>query len=165
MTFRILSVATIVAALGSMAALGTPRVMPNAGARSAMSPVTYVATMKSSSEVPANASKGTGTATFSLDDTHLSFKITVAGLSGPATGAHIHVGAAGAAGGVVHGFTVNAVADGTVAEGTIDLKMHVSPTVSGDSLKVLLNNGNAYVNVHTAANPGGEIRGQLLVKK
>jgi len=31
-----------------------------------------------------------------------------------------------------------------------------------DSLAVLLRNGNAYVNVHTAANPNGEIRGQIV---
>jgi hypothetical protein len=30
-----------------------------------------------------------------------------------------------------------------------------------DSLLVLLRNGNAYINIHTAANPDGEIRGQI----
>ena len=35
-------------------------------------------------------------------------------------------------------------------------------TISNDSLDVLMRTGNAYVNLHTAANPGGEIRGQLL---
>jgi hypothetical protein len=34
--------------------------------------------------------------------------------------------------------------------------------VSGDSLVVLLTNGRAYVDIHTAANPGGEIRGQAF---
>jgi len=34
--------------------------------------------------------------------------------------------------------------------------------VKYDSLLVLLRNGQAYVNVHTTANPGGEIRGQLV---
>jgi hypothetical protein len=33
--------------------------------------------------------------------------------------------------------------------------------VSLDSLRVLFNNGNAYTNVHTTANPGGEIRDQV----
>jgi hypothetical protein len=34
--------------------------------------------------------------------------------------------------------------------------------VSGDSLLVLLNNGNAYVNIHTQNRTGGEIRGQII---
>ncbi len=56
---------------------------------------------------------------------------------------------------------VKPVASGTVAEGSIDLTKDVSPGISGDSLKALLNNGNAYVNVHTAAHVPGEIRGQV----
>ena len=80
------------------------------------------------------------------------------GLSGPATAAHIHVGAMGVAGPPVYKFTVEKVTNGTVAQGTIDLTKNVSMGVSGDSLKVLLANGNAYVNVHTAAHGDGEIR-------
>ena len=59
-------------------------------------------------------------------------------------------------------FEINKVGSGKLAEGDIDLSKAASSTVSGDSLKVLLNNGAAYINVHTAAHPGGEIRGQIV---
>jgi hypothetical protein len=51
-----------------------------------------------------------------------------------------------------------------VASGTIDLNQPISngsSSISGDSLLTLLNAGLLYTNVHTAANPGGEIRGQI----
>lgn len=124
-------------------------------------PVTYVAHMDGANETPANKTTGTGTATFVLNGTRLRFTVTVHGLTGPATMAHIHLGKAGASGPPVYGFTIKHVAGGTLAQGYINLAKDVSKGVSGDSLKTLLNNGSAYVNVHTAANPGGEIRGQI----
>jgi hypothetical protein len=88
--------------------------------------------------------------------------VTVGGLSGPATAAHIHVGAPGMAGPPVLTLTVKSVADGMVADDSVDLMKGASTGVSGDSLRTLLANGNAYVNVHTAKYPGGEIRGQVV---
>jgi hypothetical protein len=49
--------------------------------------------------------------------------------------------------------------NGIVARGSITNANNAG--VSLDSLRVLFNNGNAYVNVHTAVNPGGEIRDQV----
>jgi Cu/Zn superoxide dismutase len=123
--------------------------------------VKYTARMTGAKETPANTVKGTGSATFTLTGNELHYTVTVHGLSGPATAAHIHVGKAGASGPPVYVFHINKVADGTLAEGSADLSKEVGKGVSGDSLKVLLNNGSAYVNVHTAAHPGGEIRGQV----
>ncbi|CAN5133265.1 hypothetical protein BH09GEM1_BH09GEM1_13880 [soil metagenome] len=128
--------------------------------------VTYTSQLSAANEKPnPNASTATGTATYSLKGNTLSFVVTVNGLTGPATASHIHVGAASAAGGVIVPFVTGSVQSGNVTAGTIDLSTTVSngtSTITGDSLKVLLNNGNAYTNVHTAANPGGEIRGQIV---
>ena len=128
--------------------------------------VTYTSTMSAANEKPSpNASTATGTATYTLKGNTLSFVVTVSGLTGPATASHIHVGAASVAGAVIVPFVTGSVQSGNVASGTIDLSSTISngtSTISGDSLKVLLNNGNAYTNVHTAANGGGEIRGQIV---
>ncbi len=128
-------------------------------------PITYVANMTGASETPANSVTGTGTATLVLTGTRLRYSVTVLGLSGPATAAHIHLGKVGASGPPVYSFKIKHVAAGTLAQGYIDLTKEVSKGVSGDSLKTLLANGSAYVNVHTAAHPAGEIRGQVELKK
>ena len=62
-------------------------------------------------------------------------------------------------------YVTASVATGNVTAGTIDLTQPVangSTSITGDSLKVLLNNGGAYTNVHTSQFPGGEIRGQII---
>jgi Cu/Zn superoxide dismutase len=123
--------------------------------------VKYMAKMNGATETPPNTEKATGTATLTLAGNQLRYMITVQGLSGPATAAHIHLGKVGISGPPVYTFTIKKIADGTLAEGSVDLTKDVSKGVSGDSLKVLLSNGNAYVNVHTAAHGAGEIRGQV----
>ncbi len=144
----------------SLVAIGAWSV-PVRPAPAAPQAIRYEAQMNGASETPPNTSTATGTATFVLDGNRLRYTVTVLGLSGPATMAHIHVGAKGASGPPAYGFEIKKVAAGTLAEGYIDLSKEVSKGVSGDSLKTLLANGNAYVNVHTAAHPGGEVRGQI----
>ena len=128
--------------------------------------VTYTSQLSAANEKPnANSSTATGLATYTLKGNSLSFVVTVYGLTGPATASHIHVGAASATGGVIVPFVTGSVQSGNLTAGTIDLSTTVSngtSTITGDSLKVLLNNGNAYTNVHTSANGGGEIRGQII---
>ncbi len=131
-------------------------------------PITYTASLNAANERQANPvnSTATGTATFVLagGDT-LMFTITAAGLTSNAIASHIHVGPTTASGPIVNPFApINAVMTGTVASGTIILSKLVvsSIQVSGDSLRKLLDNGNAYVNVHTNTNPAGEIRGQIV---
>ena len=77
---------------------------------------------------------------------------------------HVHIGAAGVLGSVIVPFTILAQS-GTVATGSIDLSRPITQgniTITGDSLRTLFENGTAYVNLHTAAFPGGEIRGQIV---
>ncbi|MEO8620919.1 MAG: CHRD domain-containing protein [bacterium] len=131
-----------------------------------MTPIIYTSTMNAANERPnPNASTATGSAVYTLTGNTLSFTVTVNGLSGPATASHIHVGSASVAGSVIVPFVTGQVASGNVTSGTIDLSTTISngtSTITGDSLKVLMNSGNAYTNVHTALNGGGEIRGQII---
>jgi hypothetical protein len=102
----------------------------------------------------------------------LSYSLSWTGLSGSITGAHIHgpSDANGVAGILVNfqalpaGSTNGTITTGAAgaASGNVDLKLAVTATVSGDSLRKLFDAGQLYVNVHTAANPGGEIRGQIV---
>jgi hypothetical protein len=127
--------------------------------------ILYLAQLSSANEVPAVAVPATGTATFVLTGKTLRYTVMVNGLSGNAAASHIHVGAAGTNGGIVYPFTASPVQIGQVAAGTIDLTQPVSngtTSISGDALITLLNSGTLYTNVHTAANAGGEIRGQII---
>jgi len=149
-----------IAAAGLAVACGGDPVGPQA--------TMYVAQMSSAKEVPAIQGGASGTATFTLTGKTLSYVVTVQGLSGNAAASHIHLGAAGTNGGIVVPFTAASVQSGQIASGTIDLTQPVSngtSSISGDSLLTLLNAGLLYTNVHTAANPGGEIRGQITASQ
>lgn len=126
----------------------------------------FTATLSGANESPANSSGGTGTATVSVNGSSGSYTVQYFNLSGNPTASHIHVGAPGAAtGAVVVPFgNLPAAGSGTFS-GTFtasDLKTNTTPPVTSlDDLAAQMKAGNAYVNIHTAANPGGEIRGTL----
>lgn len=131
----------------------------------------YRAELRGSNEVPANTSAATGRGTVTLTGNALTYQVDVANLSSRPVGAHIHVGPAGANGGVVLNFFTGGAASipdirtGTlVASTAIDLSAATVAglSISGDSLRRLITTGNAYVNVHTQTFPGGEVRAQLL---
>ena len=128
------------------------------GACSSMMPsnkTALSAKLSGANEVPANASAGTGMLEASLDkDTNvLSWTVTYAGLSGPVKAGHFHgPAAAGANAGVALGFT-----------GSVESPIKGSATLTAAQLADLMA-GKWYVNLHTAANPGGELRGQVMAK-
>ena len=109
------------------------------------------ADLKSSNEVPPVDSKGSGsvTATFDTASKQLSWKGSVTGLSGPATAAHFHSAESGKNGAVV---VPIAGADKGSFEGSATLT---------DAQAEELMAGKWYVNIHTAANKAGEVRGQV----
>ncbi|QWG14950.1 CHRD domain-containing protein [Bradyrhizobium sediminis] len=110
------------------------------------------ATLDGKAEVPATTSAGKGTADLDYDAAtkKLSWKLTYSGLSGPATAAHFHGPAAAGANGGVALAIPNAAA--SPVEGSATLT---------DAQAADLMAGKYYINIHTAANPAGEIRGQV----
>ena len=112
----------------------------------------YKVMLDAKSEVPPNASTATGTADVDYDPAtkKLTWTLTYSGLTGAATAAHFHgPGEPGKVAGVkvpIPGAT------SSPAEGSATL----TDEQAADFLA-----GKYYINVHTAANPGGEIRGQV----
>jgi hypothetical protein len=113
------------------------------------------ATLNGASENPANTSTGTGSLTGSYDASTktLSYNLTWTGLSGPATAAHFHGPAqAGTNAAVLVPITITNNAATGAGSGSVTIP---------DSVATFLSQGILYVNVHTTAKPGGEIRGQV----
>ncbi len=120
----------------------------------------FWAKLSGSAEVPAVSTAARGVATLSASANALDHLIVAYGLTG-ATAAHIHLGDAHENGPVVVGLFSGEpfTADGMISSGTTVSSGLVAGTMR-DLLDVM-SGGFAYVNVHTTANPGGEIRGQI----
>lgn len=113
----------------------------------------YKATLDAKSEVPPNASTATGSADIDYDPAtkKLSWKVTYSGLSGPPSAAHFHGPAEPGKNGGVAVPIPNIASSPTEGSATLT-----------DAQAADLASGKYYVNIHTAANPGGEIRGQVI---
>lgn len=112
---------------------------------------TYTATLAPGAGITSSG-KGTGTFVLDPETKTLNYTVQYEGLSGPAAAAHIHGPAdPGGSAGVVVPFASAA----SPITGTATLT---------DAQVAELQAGKYYVNVHTAANRGGEIRGQITLK-
>jgi len=129
----------------------------------------FTATLTGANEKPNPVSPaGTGTATFTLNEaeTSATWSITVSGMTSNIANAHIHLGNANIAGGVIvqllgaSPFPITGPA--ATWSGTITSSTSLLLGLSWSSLIDLIRNGDAYVNVHTLVNGSGEIRGQLV---
>ncbi len=119
--------------------------------------VVFTANLMGSQEVPAVTTTASGTGTFVLgaNGTQLAYNITINGIT--PTAAHFHNGPAGVAAGVVRDLAfTNGTATGVWSS------TEATQAFSDSMLSELLR-GRLYVNAHTSANPGGEIRGQVLM--
>jgi hypothetical protein len=120
---------------------------------------TITATMSGANEVPANTTTGSGTTTGTYNATKnlLTYSVSWTGLTGPATVGHFHSPAvAGANASPLVFFLLQNNGTAGTASGSATL----SDTQEADLLA-----GKFYSNIHTAANTGGEIRGQVAATK
>ena len=108
-------------------------------------------TLSGAEEVPPVTTKGSGSGTIAVkDDKSVSGSVTITGFT--ATAAHIHMAAAGRNGAVIVPLTKSS--DGNTWSVSAGAKLT-------DAQYEAYKAGNLYVNVHSAANKGGEVRGQL----
>ena len=112
--------------------------------------INWVANLSGAQEVPPNASLATGTGfgTYDTVTNLLSWTVIYAGMSGPLTGGHFHRAPVGVNGPII----VNIGTGASPIVGSIAIAESDEPSLLG---------GNVYINLHTAAYPGGEIRGQV----
>lgn len=127
------------------------------GLKSGQMVMTFKAHLTGSQETNPVETLATGEAIFKLskDGTMLSYKVIVANIEN-VTASHIHLAAVGVNGPIAvplyTGGLIEGKTNGILAEG-------VAP-VSQDLVDAVMA-GNTYVNVHTLAHPGGELRGQI----
>ena len=146
--FSLLSLTFLLAALSSSSARAT---------------TIFTTPLTAANEVPPTTSLGTGFAMITLENDNNTLDVTVSfsGLTGPATMAHIHCCTApGTNTGVVLPFTNFPAAN----QGSYTQSFLLSSNLSGITAAAFLSGvqgGMAYVNIHTAQFPGGEIRGFL----
>lgn len=146
-------------AAAAIVALGAAGLAGAAGTARTADTYRLQAVLTNKAEVPApkGATGGKGSFTglvtvMSKSGGKLSWRISFSGLTGAATAAHIHMGKAGQAGAVLVPLC------GPCKNGQSGTAPISAQAITAIKL------GKAYVNVHTAANQGGEIRGQLLAK-
>lgn len=110
------------------------------------------ASLNAAQEVPPNASTATGTGTLVVNPATRSASGSIAITGITATAAHIHLGATGVNGAIIVPLTNDGAGVWSVPANTV---------LSADQFKAY-KQGNLYFNAHSAASPGGEIRGQIL---
>jgi hypothetical protein len=145
-------------AFGGLAVAAASLTLALSGCGSTMQPsnmVAFTTQLRGANEVPPNASTGSGSvdAAFNKDTMQLKWKVNFNGMTGNPTAGHFHGPAAvGANSGVALGWA-NPITTG----------MEGSATLTAAQAADLMA-GKWYANIHTAANPGGELRGQMTVR-
>lgn len=132
---------------------------------------TLTAALSGADENPGINTGAFGSATVVVDMTArtVTYRVDVFNLPSGVTASHIHGGAPGTTGPVIVNFAPPVTASndfsysGTVPEGQFLLRPDIGLR-SGDDIFQSILGGNAYVNVHSSVNAGGEIRGRLTLK-
>ena len=113
----------------------------------------------SAQEVPTNTSTGTGsiTGTYNDETNILNYSVTWTGLTGNVNAAHFH-------GPALPGVSANVIVPFTIANNASTGNLSGTATLT-DAQETDFLAGKWYYNLHTTANPGGEIRGQVTAIK
>jgi hypothetical protein len=133
---------------------------------------TLTATLDGSEESPGINTGAFGSATITVDlgARTVSYRVDVFNLPSGVTASHIHVGAVGTTGPIIVNFAPPLTASndfsyaGTVPEAQFLMRAEQGIRSADDVFQAILG-GNTYVNVHSAVNPAGEIRGRLVLKQ
>ncbi|MFN8059488.1 MAG: CHRD domain-containing protein [Vicinamibacterales bacterium] len=151
----------LVAAAMVVAAATSPKMQTNK--------IVLTAQLEGGQEVPGIASGSVGNAVVTIDRAAgtISYEVNIYNLPTGIVASHIHAGSPGVAGPVILNFTVPAVGQsndfkisGSLTAGDVVARPAQGIGSFEDAI-VAIASGGTYVNVHTQANPGGEIRGQL----
>ncbi len=132
---------------------------------------TFVANLSPANEVPPKTTASSGTATFSVTGNQITLtSLTVQNIDS-VTASHIHLNVAGQNGGIAVPLLALSPPSGHIVSQTLVSNLAITQSmivglgsaapITTDSLLALFRSGGAYVNVHTRANPAGEIRGQI----
>ncbi len=135
---------------------------------------TLTATLTGAGETPApginTGAFGSATVVVDMTARTVTYSVTVYNLPSGVTASHIHAGAVGTPGPVVVSFApaLNSSNDFSFSGVVPDTAFALNPAIgirSADDMFQAILGGNSYVNVHSTVNPGGEIRGQLILKQ
>ena len=147
---------TFLAAAGALALAGceSDHQMAQTSPQMSASTANYTAQLSGAQEVPPTNTQGRGDAqvTFDKASKQLRWTVNYSGLTSNATAAHFHTAAQGANG---------PVAINIAPSGPPQSPITGMATLT-DAQAQALSAGQMYLNVHTPANPGGEIRGQVV---
>lgn len=128
---------------------------------------TFTVPLTTANETPpcagaGSAATGTATITIPADNSSVSVSASYSGLSGPAAAGHIHSGTSAAPGPVVLPFTGSLTSPFSATLTSADyVAASGAPPDFASFVTALKAGGAGYVNFHTAACPGGEIRGEI----
>jgi hypothetical protein len=139
-------------------------------------PTSFTAALDDANEFPnpvTTTTNATGTASFTVNaNGTISYTVSVNNTTSAVTACHIHAGEDNAAGPVIVTLcaanptsapltTLTQIATGTIQRGPNATTVGSSPIDIPTLLKMIVD-GDAYVNVHTSTNQGGEVRGQIV---
>ena len=126
-----------------------------------------VANLLGSNEIPPITSTAAGMAEFTPTNNSISYRVIIESIDGVTSG-HIHLGKPWENGKIIATlFNFNSPRDKVSEHGLINAS-DLSGPLQGKPISNLISameNGNAYVNIHTQKNMNGEIRGQIVPLK